>query len=426
MGIGEYLTGLHEKFIGFSKRPSTQYRQIRGSGSSCFHLKLRNGVVDAVRRSSDLSVEMRTSEKEGKNWRQAASIFADFSFLNQWEETLNMLKRASVRGEDIREPFDDSLGAVSAAPKLTQYDAVIGNMASPLVFHRMFETVKNLLESGYRVDADMYWRVGGFSADQSARTFAFIDNHRFYFEPQTQIETTLAVYHPEMPLFRRICHQTTWRFADDFIPDNLHLSLDALRRAPILSWSARNFDRIVLMPTAVADILRLVHKGTFGETGIALSPHIVCVDDPTHAIFRGVQAHAPIMLDGSGRRVKLALLSKAQTLTRLGVCPMVLRASGEDAVSENMICAESLSETLSGRLLCIEKIRVFENVEKGESVICAPYGGVLCRDGRCLGYVAPPQHPGDWALNLTKAKAVSNLVRLGSMALCALDISEDD
>lgn len=424
MGIGEYLTGLYEKFVGFSQCPSTQYRQICGRGCAHIHLKLRNGVVDAVRRASDLSVEMRTSDKEGKSWRQAASVFADFSFLNQWAETLDGLKRTSVRGADTRPPFDDTLSAISAVPKLAQYDAVIGNMASPLVFHRMFETTKNLLESGYRVDADMVWRVGGISADQSAHTFAFIDNDRFYFEPQTQIETRLAVYHPEMLHVRRFCHHTSWRFADAFVPEKLRASMEDMRRAPLLSWSAQNFDRLVLMPTAVADILRLVHQGKFGETGIPLSPHIVCVDDPTLAIFRGSSAQT--MLDASGRRVKRTLLSPDQFLHRIGTCPAILPASGDIEMSENTVCAESLSESLSGRLLCIEKIRVFDNAEKGESVICAPYGGVLCRDGHCLGYVAPPQNLGGWALDLTKAKAVSNLVRLGSMALCALDISGDD
>ncbi|MBQ9396857.1 MAG: hypothetical protein IJU23_15255 [Proteobacteria bacterium] len=409
------------------QRTSAKYFQIRASGCERFDLTMRAGKIRDMQFSSNLRVFRLAAEKKS-SWRSATDVGTDFSFLTQWEKTSSQLLAQASNSADPRPPFVEMPHVETMPPGLPQYDPEVAALCSAVIFHRMFQTLSPILEKGFLVDYKTRWQHGASHWNDAPMTFAWTDANGFCFEPQTLVDERFCIYHPDHPRLKRHFCYSSWRLNETA---SLTRFTDALRvagTAPFFSWNRKNYDRIVFMPSAVIDILKFCLDVMMNKLSAVpmLPPELVIVDDPLDPLFgrricvdnRGMPVSArDIVKDGKPwNDTKNARHSGEHDAPSI-FCPILKSAQSTDAVD---LSPESLSATLDNRTLFIEKIRMFAPDGQGARYL-VPDGGILYREGRCLGHVVPAPDSFSLEETLSHSRPVGLPIRIGNAAVCALE-----
>ena len=101
-------------------------------------------------------------------------------------------------------------------------------------------------------------------------------------------------------------------------------------------------------------------------------------------------------------------------------CPVLSSASG-DADERASSTGEDLSQSMRGKICCIERLGAYVS-PCGEIRVVVPNGGVLFQDGDCLGHTTAPLR--EFAISdfLGKAQAISAPQRIGGIAAATLEV----
>lgn len=426
------------------------YVRIQGTGCERVTLQLRHARILNAHRHSNLIVTLTAAEKKGGAWRVGHGFYEDLAVLTDLPSHIQRILSSARPEDDPRHGFCET----QSIPQkdLTGYDSVVARLSPAVIYHRAFAMVSELIERELLIDADISWHHGGWRVDEKPCPFAYMDGRTCFLGPRTQVHEDIAVYYPERPQVRRHLSRTTWELGTH---KNLSAIADALaqtRGLPLYAWSARNIDRVLLMPRAAAQLMRAILPD-FDLPAEAGRPRpewrmhesLVLQSDPTNALFWGTD-NSHLVLDARGHNAQpVSLIAQghfdqwptSERNARLvgqtdgnhghaldekgnsGPWFPILRAAQQDDDSRALDSAEAYSQKLDGRVVCIEDLCVLRDGQNSGTVLM-PYGGVLCRDGRCLGHIAPPKN--GWPLDdlLNRASPVGSPVRIASMASCAL------
>ena len=405
------------------QRTSTKYFQIRASGCERFDLVMQAGKIRNMQFSSSLRVFRLAAEKKS-SWRSANDVGTDFRFLAQWEKTSSLLLSQAANSADPRPPFVEMPRVETLPPGLPQYDPEIAALCAAVIFHRTFQTLSPILEQGLSVDYKTRWLHGASHWNDAPMTFAWADANGFCFEPQTLVDERFCIYHPDFPHHKRYFGYSSWRLNDTAPLTRFAEAIKMAQSAPFITWNRKNYARVILMPSAVIDIFKFcLDRAMNKPSGLPnLPPELVIVDDPFDPLFgrrvcvdeRGIPVSArEIVKDGALQPNKEASRDKSTSI----FCPILKSLQAQEPIE---LTPESLSSRRDNRTLFVEKVRVF--APDGQDVrLLVPDGGILYREGRCLGYVVPP--PESFSLNdiLSHSHPVGTPVRMGNAAVCALE-----
>lgn len=414
------------------QRTSAKYIQVRASGCDRFDLHMTAGKIESMQFKSSLMISRLIGEKKSF-WKTAEDTASNFNFLNQWKENFELLLASGKKSEDPRPSFAENPRYEELQPGLRLYDPEVAQLIPAVIFHRIFQLLSPVLEKGFLVDFSTTWRHGASFWNDVPMTFAWADANGFYFGPQTRIDESICIYHPERPRLRRFVEFTSWRISD--IPSILEIAetMDGVKSEPLLTWSKRNIDKIVFLPQAVSSmmsaLLSLLSNENVNASVIpSLNSTLELADEPENPLFQ-----CEGMIDARGRLVKSVSIIKNGEIQPFhslehahfsdkeghwGICCPILKPVTSDETSD--MSPENLSRQIPGRILFIEKIQLLPSQEGTQ--VFVPAGGVLYREGKCLGHVvAPPQtlrFDDIWG----RAKPIGSPVRTGAFATCALEI----
>ncbi len=449
-----FLSALYDVYSAQSTQSaSALYQQIQAAGAETFEIQFQHGRVLNSKAWSDLKLSIMIAEKKGKSWRVARETAQDLTALLEWKKTHQRLVQSAQTETDPRPAFVHNPKLEVLPPNLLKYDAQVASELPALVFHRAFQTFQPILKRKFVMDAVCAWHHGGRSWQNSALPFAWCDNHGFWFLPQTRIDETIAIYAPEKPQKRRVLAFSNDRL-DRIIPTK-HWC-DALQSAlqqPWIDWNLRHFDRIVLMPHVVAQIIawflkRLTVSPKFAaQAGAYLDKRLALFDNPEHPAF---MLHGLIPANGAALKPSLILaegkVDKRFTKTSVPeiYCPVLCSAQSEkipqnlerkddnyptqtpaqpqidtDELDMPAFMPEMISAHLAGNSLCIEHARILE-ADTDRPRLYLPTGAILCRDGQCLGHVVPPSQPLDMLSMLKNAMPCTQTLRIGGIACCGV------
>lgn len=435
----DFLPTLFDLYRQLTKqKTSVQYQRVRAFGSNHAEVSFQNGRVDAFHLWDDLAVELFVSEKKSAKWAFSTETCPDFSAISEWNDYVSRRLSTAVLGNDPRPPFADNPVIEERPAYLLHYDPEIAQMLSPVIFHRIYQTTKNILQKGFLFDCHVHWSHGGISWMRQPLLFCWVDANAFYFAPQTQIDETITIWHPDYPLFKRTLISSVYRLSDTMNLENLCEDLLSVQGTPFYAWNRKNVDHVVLMPGAAAKLLIaflnecLQSAETFKAYAAHLSSFLVLMDTPDAPVFG-----RSYLVDANGHLVKSILMMQASQAEEIPssqnghaaaaesdplqvYCPMLAAAQADNEEIE--LSPEKISEMMAGRILIVEDIRVVTLGPK-ETHVLFPKGGVLYREGRCLGHVAPMTHPMDLYSLLKSARPIGKPVRIGGLATCALEFA---
>ncbi len=470
-----------------SDKKNAAYRRIACSGSERLNLLLRRGAVADFRRASDMRFDVAAGEKKANVWRVGAESFGDADALigaisdspadlpncsgsagqnkKGRRDFFDALVSSAQNSEDPRFPFDESLAEANSLCDWQNCDPAVAEMLSPLFFSRAFDVLRPLLSQNILCDAQIQWRCGGWLYDGSPAMFGYIDDKIDFFAPQTQASFAATFFHAQTPHLRRHIAVSS-HSQDDARCAALGQTLSAVARSiaqvggyDALAFGNDNADCYILMPSAVyslvyaiiEEIERIKFENAEPLDPSFLSSELVLRCDPGDRAFA---PNAPgIRIDARARRVRpLTCIQNGAyaEFPQTDIAAQSVHASpnGHAAVSDGskarFFCpvlaplpdapellrsdvpaaAEIASQTIPGRLCCIERAAVIRS-DLGDLRIIFPNGGIICKDGECLGHAAAPRRAFPLSCWLKNARAVCPPARIGGIAVPALSVTPD-
>ncbi len=408
-----------------NQRTSTRYQQLRACGADRVRVCIRSGSIRDFEFASDLIFQRLVAENSG-SWRVATDLCAEFGDLQSWPQIAERMMAGARPQPDPRPAFADN-PKVEEISGLTHYDPEVAQAISAVIFHRLFQTLESAFKQGLLADLDVLWTHGGRFWNDAPMPFAWNDNNGFCFIPQTCIDERISLYHPDRPNIRRYLHKTTYRLND--LADLKPSAESLIAKAPILSWSKNNIDRVILLPSAAApiaeyflnSILRDAPNNT--RTASALGSDYVLLDTPADDLFArsgiidaGGCAVQPLILIQNGRAnavpsIKNGHCSRPDQALNL-YAPIFCAASEQPQMDYT---PDSISAQKPGRILFIEKTVV------ADGKIFFPLGGILYHEGRFLGHAVAPKSPYEISSFLKETRPLGSPVRCGELAACAIE-----
>ncbi|MBO4350420.1 MAG: hypothetical protein J6A01_05675 [Proteobacteria bacterium] len=435
----DFLPTLFDLYRQLTKlKTSVQYQRVRASGSNHAEVSFQKGRLESFHLWDDLTVDLFVAEKKNTQWGISSETCADFSAMTEWNDYVTRRLSTAASGNDPRPPFAENPVIEECPAYLLHYDPEIAQMLSPVIFHRIYQTTKNILQKGFVFDCHAHWSHGGISWQNQPLPFCWVDSNAFYFAPQTQIDETITIWHPDYPQLKRTLISSVYRLSDTMHLDDLCDELISVQNSPFYAWNRKNIDHIVLMPGAAAKLLgaflneSLQSPETLKVSASHLSSFLVLMDTPDAPVFgrsylvdaNGHLAKSIVMVQGSqAEEIPSSQNGHAPASENDSLqvyCPMLAAAQADDEEIE--ITPQKISEAMAGRILIVEDIRVVTLGPKERHVLF-PKGGVLYREGRCLGYVAPIAAPMDLHSLIKSAHPVGKPVRIGGLATCALEFA---
>lgn len=417
--------------------------EVRAAGCDTFDVSLRGGRVVAMSQCPSLEFGWILGKKKSSSWMVGEGRRMDLSFLQDLPEMFRDVLQAGQKAEDPRRGncAQGDFSRVPAHPY--RYDPQVAMMSSAMVFRRMYEMYAGSISRGIVVDADISWHHGRILHDGRPSPCVFADGVGWSFAIQTQMDDRLRLIHPERLHLRRHLSLSAWSLSESFsdVVDAACGSLDRLARLPLCAWDARNFDRIVFMPSAVSQIVGVLicayEAGKVFCSPRDMSRLCICLgSDPGHSLYAGA---GEVRLDACGNVSKaFELYGRGAVLptdflsrgARFGHC---LDASGHVAVLYPVLygapvdgdagfyeTAEGYSRRHGGRILFVERVRMRGAGDSRE--IGLDVGGIVCRDGEALCVVAPRELPLSLSEWLLGARAFGGVGKVGGMAVCAVEI----
>ncbi len=470
-----------------SDKKSAGYRRVACWGSERLALLLRRGAVADFRRAGDMRFDVAAGEKKSNAWRVGAESFGDAEAFagaisgssaelpdclggtdpnkKGRRDFFDALISSAQNAADPRFPFDESLAETNSVRDWQNCDPTVAEMISPLFFSRAFDVLRPLAAQNILCDAQIQWRCGGWLYDGSPCLFGFIDDNADFFAPQTQASFAANFFHGQTPHLRRHIAVSS-HSQDDARSAALGETLSAVARsmarvrgyAP-LAFGNDNADRYILMPSAVyslvyaiiEEIERIKFENAEPLDPSFLSSELVLRCDP------GDRAFAPndpaVRIDARAQRVRsltciqngaYAEFPQTDVAAKNGQSVPNGHAAVPDGSKARFFCpvlapspdasplprcdvpatAEIASQTIPGRLCCIERVAVVRS-GSGDLRVILPNGGVICKDGECLGYAAAPGRAFSLSCWLKNAGAVCPPVRIGGIAVPALSVTPD-
>lgn len=411
------------------QKTSSEYSQLRAAGAQVAHVRLQTGKIRSMEFTSNLSVTVTHGQKKS-SWRSSKETLCDFALLSTWKQAVERLSSKAAPGPDPRPAFVNNPKVEEQPTNLLRYDPEVARGLSPVIFHRLFQTLNPVFEAGFMADCDLTWLHGGICHNAEPMPFAWIDTNGFYFGPQTQIDESITIYHPSAPQRRRHFYQTSWRLSQiaDLTP--ITTELKSLHKTPLLKWSPGNIDRILVTPQASAQVFNHLLAGLeANDASVELPANLELFEAPESPLFernglihaKGGAIKSGVVYEAGARRAipNKLYASDGREFSRI-YCPLFCPAGLSQEETAGDYSGAALSKGHQERILVIENIELVPVYGEAARLLF-PSGGVLYRDGRCLGHVAPPDGSISLESFIHHVTPTGAPIRIGGIAACALE-----
>ncbi len=411
------------------QKTSSEYSQLRASGAEAVRVCLSAGKIRSMDFTSNLTVTVTHGLKKS-SWRSTKDNYCDFSILSNWKETLERRILKAAPGPDPRPAFVENPKVENQPTGLLRYDPEVARSLSPVIFHRLFQTLNPVFEAGFMADCELTWLHGATCHNGEPMPFAWIDANGFYFGPQTRIDESVTIYHPSAPQKRRHFSQTTWRLSQiaDLTP--VTEELKTIQSEPLLKWSSHNIDQIILAPRASAQVFKyLLARIEANDASVELLANLELFEAPESPLFErnglihakgGAIKSGAVYEGGSRRTIPNKFFRSDGTESPRIYCPLFRPAGLLREETPTEFSGSNLSKGHQERLLVIENIELVPVYGEAPRVFF-PSGGILYRDGRCLGHVAPPGDSISFESFIRQITPTGAPIRIGGIAACALE-----
>jgi len=432
------------------------YARISARGASSFDLRLRQGAMVSAHETYGIAASVLLAQKKGKKWQGAERFYFDLDCLNDWSETRRVLVQAARDISDPRAPYQPPGEEVS--PSSNRFcDSEVARALSALVFHRAYRLLREAIVAGLGVDAHIAWRHGGRCWSGAGLPFAYVDNNVLDFGPKSWIDERVTIFLPDKPYLRRHLAQTSTG-----LETNLGLlaspleTLLSVQNTPLMATSARNIERVIFAPQAVASILatilpafsedeinraqavRCLPKAILSGSMPLMSPDWRLACDATHPLFARDGA-----CDARGQHTQIVEFLKEGAIVRRAASDVVansrrvpatghaLDPSGRTSVFYPVLAAkthtdapwhQALSQS-PARTLVIEAMDVILPEDSTQpAILMLPSGGVLYANGRCQGHTQGALLKLSPAELLAAAKPLGTATRIEGIVTCAIEL----
>ena len=202
--LRDYLPPLFDIYRQLSKqKTSEKYQQLRASGANHARLRMKRGLVESFHLWDDFSANLLVAEKKSGKWLVSRETVADFTSVSEWNQYASRRMASAAPSDDPRPPFNEHPVIEERPAHLYHYDPEIAERLAPVIFHRLYQTMKTSLEKGLVFDGETHWLHGAVSWRGTPMQFAWVDGNGFYYAPQTRIDEVFTLFHPNNPRLQR-------------------------------------------------------------------------------------------------------------------------------------------------------------------------------------------------------------------------------